>query len=1254
MRLKSIFRPVTVLFLFVIFPFVFSQNCSAILDPFNTLSATYLPDEYSSMFSQNNIAYWDPCDGNEEESGGECIAASGDKITWIGDSYSVESKDKIRSALPGVDLGTEDLSNAFSPYSNIQYSKHLDWISNSSRNDAAGGPSGINILQEIIDANKMRPYVVLALGTNDPVDESTTTSTLEKIASMVGNDTKVILTTAYTTNGTDYSGGNNAKKAFASTHDNFFVADWASVAKNEYYANNSTHPDANGGYDAWVQTIVDALPKSCDSGLLPGNNIPEKIWNWLYSWFKEKNISGVNVSAVISGIMGNFMSESGLNPFMVGSAGSYYGLWMKYGSFGGDELVKKVNEAVGNNHFKFYGWWEDENTADRVLKDNGVSEDSIDKAIDTELQILTRDSYWENEFIPALTDWGVADTPRGYSDLFLVTIERAVNGSDPIEDEAVRKHYGGFYQGAGIRRERADLFFNKYSGQAGSNNPSSKSKAESTNQETNCLCQTGSDSSNTNVSGGLTETQAQKIADYYNDDSTPLGSGYLAGRKDNCVAFSGWFVANLTDLTGGDTSNPTSGDGREVAQNLAAKYNLESGTTPKPWSVFSSTVFHGDNHTGVVVGVEGDQIITIEAEWWSENSGSLAHVKKDTIPSGSTTYTYLDGHIDNKKISEIIGESVSSGPSLNSSSSSSPKTSTTSSNTASSKVEWDSEGWITGGMDGYNKEPAANLGTSFNSGKPNKILLHYTQGTTNGLAAYGSTSKSVAAHFTIDLRKKEVFQHYPLSTPSGAVIDSDDVRDIVQIEIVGYGFYDNNPENPDQNSTCVIGGTDYTDSDYCFAKFGEQEWNYLAKLLVGISKWGDQNGTNIPLDTSVTWTGDVNSLRLSPGEFDSTTGIVAHMHAPDKGNHGDTGNIWPLVKAALDRLTCDPGNGGDSNISGAKNADKQSGEVGRLWFDDSDTDSMKTLLENYGELAYRTGQVYDVPWIGILVQGRYEDSNAVCGSNNFWGIACYDGLGPGEGHNYSNLGEGFIGYGETVHNGHYDNAIGEKDPTRYIQYLDEDGWNSGSYEGYKKSVEALTAFVESSEGQAIVSKFGAGNSCDPCPDPEGGNGDVLSAVQFIIDLANKNGSTYNSPGYRSLETFDQILSGELPVNVDCTGFASLVYRKTYGDEFTANDIFATCGIIGGANPSYVEVPRSEVSPGDIFAYDPGLLCGQNGHGGIVVEASNGVVTKIAETGGSEGRSGSNNNLGYSSGESSYSISRMNGPDGHFFRWKGSK
>lgn len=171
-------------------------------------------------------------------------------------------------------------------------------------------------------------------------------------------------------------------------------------------------------------------------------------------------------------------------------------------------------------------------------------------------------------------------------------------------------------------------------------------------------------------------------------------------------------------------------------------------------------------------------------------------------------------------------------------------------------------------------------------------------------------------------------------------------------------------------------------------------------------------------------------------------------------------------------------------------------------------------------------------------------------------------------------------------------------------------------------------------------------SCDPNNTCTGGNSQALSVVSAIIELANKNGSEYTWGGGHSgdASVFDNMLNNNAPINVDCTGFASLVMYKTYGQmtTFTSSSIFS--------DPMYKEVPKTEARPGDIFAYNPSTGA-DSGHGGVVIEVNNGEVTKIAETGGMEGRSGRNNNIGYSS-TGDYTIGVINSSAGHIFRWNG--
>ena len=189
------------------------------------------------------------------------------------------------------------------------------------------------------------------------------------------------------------------------------------------------------------------------------------------------------------------------------------------------------------------------------------------------------------------------------------------------------------------------------------------------------------------------------------------------------------------------------------------------------------------------------------------------------------------------------------------------------------------------------------------------------------------------------------------------------------------------------------------------------------------------------------------------------------------------------------------GTGNFAKILSAKNADKSffngSGDVPSAQWSDGDTDSMRQLLETYGDLAYQTGDVVGAPWIAILVQMRYEDPLSACGRNNFWGNGCPAGTGIGGASKQgANLGEGFTLYANTLTNGYHDQALGIADPKEYLEKIgptwvqgNPNGPGYGSIEAMRRSVDALQAFVDSSEGQKIVQQFGnyhgfSNNLCD--------------------------------------------------------------------------------------------------------------------------------------------------------------------------------
>lgn len=199
-------------------------------------------------------------------------------------------------------------------------------------------------------------------------------------------------------------------------------------------------------------------------------------------------------------------------------------------------------------------------------------------------------------------------------------------------------------------------------------------------------------------------------------------------------------------------------------------------------------------------------------------------------------------------------------------------------------VIWGNDGFISGGLPGYKKEvPSSdwsneteNRAYTTNNKKPNKILLHSTEGSTPGLAAYPDNNH-FAAHFTLDAVNKTINQHYSINVSSNAVktVDTDGP---IQIELVGFSV----PRGD-------------VSQKFILKNWGDSEWDYIALVLASISE-----KTGIPLNTNVDWD-TKNDIRLKSVEsFRNTVGIVGHMHAFDN-DHSDPGNIWSQLSAAIAR-----------------------------------------------------------------------------------------------------------------------------------------------------------------------------------------------------------------------------------------------------------------------------------------------------------------------------------------------------------------
>lgn len=181
-----------------------------------------------------------------------------------------------------------------------------------------------------------------------------------------------------------------------------------------------------------------------------------------------------------------------------------------------------------------------------------------------------------------------------------------------------------------------------------------------TSTSPNCgdICEDPGSGNTGALTGGLTEDQAQKLAEYYNSGG---GADCASGTRQNCYNLSMWWLCNFTDVVEPPTNACSGvGTGAEVVGCLKESYGLETGTEPRPYAVFSTTSFHGTIHTGVVVAVnDSKEVITVEAAYpkWSDLGHGWARVWPfQSVEGHSITFAYLDGRIDMEKLKEAIGD----------------------------------------------------------------------------------------------------------------------------------------------------------------------------------------------------------------------------------------------------------------------------------------------------------------------------------------------------------------------------------------------------------------------------------------------------------------------------------------------------------------------------------------------------------------------------------------------------------------------
>ncbi len=142
---------------------------------------------------------------------------TGDQVTAIGDSVMLASAPGLLERFPGIEV---DATVSRSMY------------------------AAPDILRDLADAGRLRPYVVLALGTNGPIDADT----LAEILGIIGPDRQLVLVTASAPRSW-IPGVNDEIAAFARSHRDVQVADWAGAIAphRDLLAGDEVHPGEAAG-----------------------------------------------------------------------------------------------------------------------------------------------------------------------------------------------------------------------------------------------------------------------------------------------------------------------------------------------------------------------------------------------------------------------------------------------------------------------------------------------------------------------------------------------------------------------------------------------------------------------------------------------------------------------------------------------------------------------------------------------------------------------------------------------------------------------------------------------------------------------------------------------------------------------------------------------------------------------------------------------------------------------------------------------
>ena len=355
------------------------------------------------------------------------------------------------------------------------------------------------------------------------------------------------------------------------------------------------------GYDAPL--AADCRPATTGNAIRVGNPgqadaNAEKMAKTVYSTLKSAGMPDVN----IAGILGNWDQESGIDPTSVqkfptrtytmtsekksAAANTDNGIGLGQWTSGRNTLLRNYATAKGAD------WWDIKLQLTFMFDKNGDNANDVDVV---QGMIST----------PQPTPGAAA---KYYHDKW----ERSADSSTAQREANADKWFGiisgwsvdqslvvSIDKGGDFVKDATRIINTFFGGNA-------------------CQSDASRVSSITPKSGGMTQEEAQKLVDLYNQEGDkwldekygPTGGPGSCGdnHAENCVSFSNYFLNKYTTFT-----QYAWGDGIETAGYVAKTTGKKLTSTPTPYSVGSGPGYGSAGHTLVVLGIQGDKVIVGEA-----------------------------------------------------------------------------------------------------------------------------------------------------------------------------------------------------------------------------------------------------------------------------------------------------------------------------------------------------------------------------------------------------------------------------------------------------------------------------------------------------------------------------------------------------------------------------------------------------------------------------------------------------------------